>query len=85
MATSPKKQNNASFKKRMLITETEKLRKKKMNLVIKDFVIREIADETGEVLNNTIIQISFEGILINLSVAAAMKLGVALRDHLNIK
>ena len=69
----------------MLITETEKLRKKKMNLVIKDFVIREIADETGEVLNNTIIQISFEGILINLSVAAAMKLGVALRDHLNIK
>ena len=46
----------------MRTKETEVLRKKKLNLIIKDFKIREIQDETGEVENTTVIQISFEGI-----------------------
>lgn len=79
------KKKNTDYNKRMRISENKKLTKNKLNLIIKNFEIREIADETGEVVNNTIIQISFEGILINLSVATAMKLGIALRDSLNIK
>jgi len=63
------------FNKRMKTKEIEKLGKQKLNLVVKDFKIREITDETGEVQNDTVVQISFEGILITLSVAAAMKLG----------
>jgi len=63
--------------------QIENLRKKKLNLVIKDFEIREILDESGEVKNDTIIQISFEGILINLSVATAMRLGRDLSEYLN--
>lgn len=74
-----------NYNKRMRVSETEKLRKKKTNLIIKDFDIREIMDESGEVQESTIIQISFEGILINLSVAAAMKLGIELRKNLNIR
>ena len=73
------------YNKRMRISATEKLRKKKENLVIKDFKILEVQDETGEVTNDTIIQISFEGILISLSIATAMKLGIKLREYFNIK
>lgn len=84
MVMAPKKKKT-DYNKRMRISETENLRKKKINLIIKNFEIREINDETGEVPNDTIIQISFEGILINLSIATAMKLGIALRKDLNIK
>lgn len=59
----------------MRVKETEKLDKKKLNLIIKKFAIREITDQTGEVPNDTVIQFSFEGILITMSVAAAMRLG----------
>jgi hypothetical protein len=72
------------YNKRMRVKETEKARKKKVNLVIKDFSIREIMDESGEVRENTIIQISFEGILINLSIAAAIKLSQELKKTLII-
>lgn len=54
--------------------EIDRLHKQKLNLVIRDFEVREIMDESGEVKQDTIIQISFEGILINLSVPTAMKL-----------
>lgn len=64
----------------MKTKEIEKLRNKKLNLIIKEFKIRELTDETGEVQNDTVVQISFEGILITLSVAAAMKLGRELSD-----
>lgn len=66
----------------MKTKEVEKLRKKKLNLIIKEFKIKEILDETGEVQNDTVIQISFEGILINLSIATAMKLARELTDVL---
>ena len=58
----------------MKVKEFEKLKKKKLNLIIQDFKLREIMDETGEVKGDTVIQISFEGILITLSVPAAIKL-----------
>ena len=81
---APKKKNT-DYNKRMRVSENEKLRKKKQNLIIKNFKIRELMDETGEVEQLTYIQISFEGILINLSVPAAMKLAIALTKDLNIK
>lgn len=69
----------------MKTKEIEKLRNKKLNLIIKEFKIRELTDETGEVQNDTVIQISFEGILITLSVPTAMKLGRELSDLFGMK
>jgi hypothetical protein len=83
MVMAPKKKKT-DYNKRMRVSENEKLRKTKQNLIIKNFEIRELMDETGEVNDTTYIQISFEGILINLSIATAMKLGIALRKDLNI-
>jgi hypothetical protein len=79
----PKKQPD--FNKRMKIQENEKKRKRKENLVIKNVFIEEVFDETGEVTENTIIKFSFDGILINLSVAAAIKMNVELGEILNLK
>jgi hypothetical protein len=78
------KKKKTDYNKRMRISDTEKLRKKKINLIITQFDIREIMDESGEVTNDTIIQISFEGILINLSIATAIKLCIDLKQKLNI-
>jgi hypothetical protein len=79
----PKKK--IDYNKRMMFKENEKKRKRKENLVIKNVDIKEIFDETGEVVENTTIQFSFDGILINLSVAAAIKMNVELTKILNIK
>ena len=48
--------------------------KKGQNFVVKDVKVEEIFDESGEVNQSTIIKISFEGILLHLSVGAAFKL-----------
>jgi hypothetical protein len=74
-----------NYNKRMLIKENEKKTKRRENLVIKNVTISEIFDETGEVVEDTTIQFSFDGILINLSVAAAIKMNVELTKMLNIK
>lgn len=79
----PKKK--IDYNKRMLTKENEKKRKKKENLVIKNVTIEEIFDETGEVQEDTTIRFSFDGIIINLSVAAAIKMNVELTKVLNIK
>lgn len=73
------------YNKRMMVNDNEKKRKKKENLVIKNVTIKEIFDETGEVTEDTTIELSFDGILINLSVAAAIKMNVELTKVLNIK
>lgn len=73
------------YNKRMMVIDNEKKRKKKENLVIKNVTIKEIFDETGEVTEDTTIEFSFDGILINLSVAAAIKMNVELTKVLNIK
>lgn len=69
----------------MRVKENDKARRKKLNLIMKNFTIKELMDESGEVTEDTIIQISFEGILINLSVAAAMKLSHDLRKLLEAR
>ena len=61
--------------------EIKVLCKKKENFLIRNFEIRELDDESGEVKNNTFIQLSFEGILINLTVATAMELGRNLSEY----
>jgi len=79
------KKKKTDYNNRMRTKETLKARKDKINLVIQKFDIREIMDESGEVENDTIIQISFEGILINLSIAAAIRLATELNKTLNIR
>jgi hypothetical protein len=57
--------------------ETPKIvdeKKKKEPFVVRKIEIKEIPDESGEVNESTIIKISFDGILIHLSVPAAMRL-----------
>jgi hypothetical protein len=68
----------ADWNKRMKVKDLEKQRKNKNFFVAKDVRIEEIMDESGEVLNDTIIKISFEGILVHISVAAAIKLNLEL-------
>jgi hypothetical protein len=60
---------------------SEKL--KKQALVIKNITVTEIPDKTGEVKEMTTIQISFEGILFNISVPAAMRLQRKLSEVLD--
>ena len=75
------KGKKTNYNKRIRVPLDKKLPK----LIIKSFEIKEKMDETGEVTNDTIIQISFEGIIINMSIATAMQLGVKLRKFLDIK
>ena len=56
--------------------------KKKENFVVKNVKVEEILDETGEVNESTIIKISFEGILLHVSIGAAYRLFRDLRDVL---
>lgn len=65
------------YNKRMKTKELALKTKKKQNFVVKEVKVEEILDETGEVNESTIIKISFEGILLHLSVSAAYRL---LRD-----
>ena len=58
-------------------------KKVKEPFVIKDIVVKEIPDESGEVNESTIIKVSFDGILIHLSVAAAMRLQRKLSEILD--
>jgi hypothetical protein len=53
---------------------TPEQKKKKEPFVVRKIEVKEIPDESGEVSESTIIKISFDGILIHLSVPAAMKL-----------
>jgi hypothetical protein len=66
------------WNKRMKVKELEKQRKNKNFFVAKQVSVEEIMDESGEVLNDTIIKISFEGLLIHVSIATAIKLNLEL-------
>jgi hypothetical protein len=58
--------------------------KKKEPFIVKgDITVKEIPDASGEVKENTIIQISFEGILITMSIGAAMRLQRKLSEVLD--
>jgi hypothetical protein len=79
---SSKKPN---WNKRLKSDDTRKRRKKGEGFVTPSFFIEEVMDESGEVLDDTLIKFSFGGILIYLSVANAMKLNKLLTDILNLK
>jgi len=49
-------------------------KKKKEPFIVRKIEVKEIPDESGEVKESTIIKISFDGILMHLSVPAAMRL-----------
>lgn len=58
--------------------------KKTEPFVVKgDITVKEIPDASGEVKESTIIQISLEGILISMSVGAAMRLQRKLSEVLD--
>lgn len=73
--------SNKDYNKRMKTKEFAAKAKKKENFVVKNINVEEIVDESGEVNELTIIKISFEGILLHLSVGAAYRL---LRDLRNV-
>ena len=79
----PSKKPN--WNKRLISDETRKRRKKGEGFITTSFNIEEVMDESGEVLDDTLIKFSFGGILIYLSVANAMKLNKLLTDILNLK
>jgi hypothetical protein len=79
---SPKKTN---WNKRLKSEETRKRRKKGEGFVTSSFSVEEVLDESGEVLEDTLIKFSFGGILIYLSVANSLKLNKQLTDILNLK
>jgi hypothetical protein len=54
--------------------ESTQEKKKNEPFVVRKIDVKEIPDESGEVKESTIIKISFDGILIHLSVPAAMRL-----------
>lgn len=70
--------NNTNWNKRMKVKELEKQRKHKNFFVAKTVSVDEVMDESGEVLNDTILKISFEGLLVHISIAAAIKLNLEL-------
>jgi hypothetical protein len=79
----PSKKPN--WNKRLKSEETRKRRKKGEGFVTTSFNIEEVLDESGEVLEDTVIKFSFGGLLIYLSIANSMKLNKLLSDVLSLK
>jgi hypothetical protein len=79
----PKK--NTDFNKRVKSSDSRKRRKKGEGFITTSFNIEEILDESGEVLDDTVIRFSFGGLLIHMSIANSMKLNKMLSDVLNLK
>ena len=73
------------FNKRMKTSDLRKKRKKGEGFITTQFEVEEILDESGEVLDDTIIRLSFGGLWIHLSIASAMKFNKMLNDVLNLK
>ena len=66
--------SNKDYNKRMKTKDFDAKAKKKRSFVVKEVKVEEIFDESGEVNESTIIKISFEGILLHLSIGAAYRL-----------
>lgn len=77
--------NKKDWNKRIKPKSIEKKIKMKQAFLIQNFSIEEIMDESGEVLEDTVIKFSFDGILIYLSVSNALKMNKLLSDILNLK
>lgn len=74
-----------NWNKRMRIKETQKAEKTRQNFVIKKVTSEEVLDETGEVLEDTVIKISLDGLIFFISISAAMKFNNDLNKILKIK
>lgn len=79
------RKNKTDFNKRMKISDLRKKRKKGEGFVTTQFEVEEILDESGEVLDDTIIRLSFGGLWIHMSIASALKFNKMLNDVLNLK
>jgi hypothetical protein len=77
--------NKKDWNKRIKPKNIEKRIKMKQAFLIQNFSIEEIMDESGEVLEDTVIKFSFDGILVYLSVSNALKMNKLLSDILNFK
>lgn len=75
----------SNWDKRMKPKEIEKRRKKNEGFLIQKFSIEEVLDESGEVLEDTVLKFSFDGLLIYLSITNSMKMLKQLNDILNLK
>lgn len=74
------------WNKRIRKSADDKPKKKKpTGFLIKNFKIEEVLDESGEVLDDTVMRFSFDGILIYLSIADAIKMNVELGKLLTFK
>ena len=72
------------YNKRMKTKEFAQTAKKKEVFVVKKVSVDEVLDESGEVNELTIVKLSFDGIILHLSVGAAMRLQRDLRNILDI-
>lgn len=61
------------------------IKKKNQGFTVKKVLIEEVLDESGEVLEDTVMRFSFDGILIYLSIADAIKINVELGKLLTFK
>ena len=61
------------------------IKKKGLGFVVKSVKIQEVLDISGEVLEDTVIEFSFDGIIIHLSIADALKMNFELGNILNFK
>lgn len=77
--------DNKKWNKRMKPKSIEKKIKMNNTFLIKNFTIEEILDESGEVLDDTVIKISLDGLLVYLSISNALKFNKILTDILNLK
>ena len=73
------------WNKRMKPKSIEKKIKMKNAFLIQNFSIEEIMDESGEVLDDTVIKFSFDGLLVYLSISNSLKFNKILTDILNLK
>jgi hypothetical protein len=77
--------DNKKWNKRMKPKNIEKKIKMNNTFLIKNFTIEEVLDESGEVLDDTVIKISLDGLLFYLSISNALKFNKLLTDILNLK
>jgi hypothetical protein len=74
------------FNKRLLSnSDIKKRRKRGEGFLINSFKVEEVFDESGETLDDTVIKFSFEGLLVYMTIAKALKFNKELSDILNLK
>ena len=75
-----------NWNSRMKGSSSDKIaRKKNQGFITASFRVEEVLDESGEVLEDTVIKFIFGGLIIYLSVANAIKMNVDLDKILKFK